>query len=106
MLTNSSSALQKQAIDNARAAFSQLPHGDQVFQECVNQAQTIPEVIESLSRQHRRYKRKRFTRLFEKFQRRTLWLQHMASAVDVVVQVNAGIGCPLWAPIKYVLLVR
>ena len=106
ILIDSSSSLQKQAIDNARAAFSQLPHSDKVFQTCVNQAQTIPEVLESLSQQHRRYKRKRFTRLLEKFQRHTLWLQQMAGAVDVVVQMNAGIACPLWAPIKYVLLVR
>ena len=106
ILIDSSSALKKQAIDNARSAFSQLPHGDQVFQACVKQAQTIPEVLGSLSRQRQCYKRKSFTRLLEKFQRHTLWLQQMAGAVDVVVQVNAGIGCPLWAPIKYVLLVR
>ena len=29
----------------------------------------------------------------------------MSDAVDVVVQTQAGIGCPLWAPIKFVLKV-
>ena len=105
ILINSSSALQRQAIDNARSAFAQLPHGDQVFQACVNQARAIPEVVESLAQQHRCCKRKRFTRLLEKFQRHSLWLENMAGVVDVVVQANLGIGCPLWAPVKYVLLV-
>ena len=105
MLICSSSSLQKQAIDKARCAFSQLPHGDQVFQACINQAQTIPEIVESLAQQHQSYKRKWPTILLEKFQRHTLWLQNMSGAVDVVVQANAGIGCPLWAPIKYILLV-
>ena len=105
ILISSSSFLQKQAIDKARSAFSQLPHGDQAFQACVKQAKTIPEIVGSLAQQHQSYQRKRFTRLLEKFQRHTLWLQNMSSAVDVVVQLNAGICCPLWAPIKYVLLV-
>jgi hypothetical protein len=29
----------------------------------------------------------------------------MSDAVDIVVQTQAGIGCPLWAPIKFVLKV-
>ena len=104
LLISSSSFLQKQAIYKAGSAFSQLPHGNQAFQACVKQAKTIPEIVGSLAQQHQSYQRKRFTRLLEKFQRHTLWLQNMSSAVDVV-QLNAGICCPLWAPIKYILLV-
>jgi hypothetical protein len=30
----------------------------------------------------------------------------MSDAIDIVVQTQAGVGCPLWAPIKFVLKVR
>ena len=51
------------------------------------------------------HKKKRFTKLLDGFQKHTLWLQNMGSVVDVVVQTQAGIGCPVWAPIKFVLKV-
>ncbi len=32
-------------------------------------------------------------------------LMPLSDAVDIVVQAQAGIGCPLWAPIKFILKV-
>jgi hypothetical protein len=51
---------------------------------------------------HRR--RKRFA-LAQKFEQYTQWLQNFSGVVDVVVQTQAGIGCPIWAPVKFVLQV-
>ncbi|KAF8246217.1 hypothetical protein K440DRAFT_553948 [Wilcoxina mikolae CBS 423.85] len=95
-------SLQEQAIANARSAVSRLPPD---FQACINQAQTIPEVVEATAQKYHIFKRKRLTRILEKFHQYTLWLQSISAAVDIVVQINTGIGCPLWAPIKFVLIV-
>jgi hypothetical protein len=102
---NSGASLQQQAIANAQSAFARLPRDAEAFRACVNQAQTITDVVQSIERRYHFYKRKRITRLLDKFHKHTLWLENISSAVDVVVQVNAGIACPLWAPIKFVLQV-
>lgn len=41
--------------------------------------------------------------MLDAFQRYTAWLRNFSSVVDVVVQTEAGVGCPVWAPIKFVL---
>lgn len=99
------SPLQKQAIERAREAFSRLPNGDQIFQQCIANEESLADVVQMLVQGHKLYKRKRTTRLVEGFQKHTLWLQNISSVVDVAVQTQANIMCPAWAPIKFVLKV-
>ncbi|CZR62960.1 uncharacterized protein PAC_12857 [Phialocephala subalpina] len=97
-----SSSLQQQAIEKARSSFSHLPKEDAIFQQCINRADSIPDVIKSVIRTSRSYKRRKSTRLLRKFEQHTQFLQNASDIIDVVVQTQAGIGCPLWAPIKFV----
>ncbi|PMD64205.1 uncharacterized protein K444DRAFT_506864, partial [Hyaloscypha bicolor E] len=98
-------SLQKQAIEKARSSFSRLPTEDVIFQQCINQADTIPDVVKSVIQTSHSYKSRRSTGLLRKFEQHTQFLQNVSDIVDIVVQTQAGIGCPLWAPIKFVLKV-
>lgn len=104
-LTYGSSSLQKQAIEKARSSLSHLPTEDAIFQQCVNQADSIPDVVKSVIQTSHSYKRRLSTDLLRKFERHTQFLQNASDIVNIVVQTQAGIGCPLWAPIKFVLKV-
>lgn len=99
------SSLQKQAIERAREAFSRLPNGNEIFQKCITNEETIVDVVQTTVQKHQFYKSKRSSRLLERFQKYTLWLQNISAAVDVAVQAQASIACPIWAPIKFVLKV-
>ncbi|KAH8762769.1 hypothetical protein F5882DRAFT_415593 [Hyaloscypha sp. PMI_1271] len=99
------SSLQKQAIEKARSYLSHLPTEDAIFQQCVNQADSIPDVVKSVIQTSHSYKRRQSTDLLRKFERHTQFLQDASDIVNIVVQTQAGIGCPLWAPIKFVLKV-
>ncbi|KAF7503591.1 hypothetical protein GJ744_003574 [Endocarpon pusillum] len=100
-----STSLQRQAIENARAAFARLPNGDVVFRQCINQKDTVAEIMKMTTERYRSHRDKRSSRLLQGFQHYTLWLQNISGVVDVAVQTQAGIGCPLWAPVKFVLQV-
>lgn len=104
-LTFIRSALEAQAIKDARSAFSKLPNGDAVFRQCIEQEETLLQVLEKVSQKRHLYEKKKSTKLLKGFQKYTLWLQNMGSVIDVVVQTQAGIGCPVWAPVKFVLKV-
>jgi hypothetical protein len=106
LLTPSSRSLQVQAIEKARVAFSQLPNGDAIFQQCLNGQESIPDILATVARRHGSYRSRKCTQLLEAFQRHTTWLQNISAVVDIVVQTQSGIGCPLWAPVKFVLQVR
>jgi hypothetical protein len=95
--------LQKQAIEKARSSFSRLPTEDAIFQQCINQADSIPDVVKSVIQTSHSYKRRQSAGLLRKFEQHTQFLQNASDIVDIVVQTQAGIGCPLWAPIKFVL---
>jgi hypothetical protein len=101
----SGSVSQKQAIENAKAAFAKLPSGDSVFQQCINDQETVHEVLAALHKQYRVHKRKKFTRLLEAFHRYTSWMNSISGSINLAVQTSSSISCPLWAPIKFVLKV-
>jgi hypothetical protein len=65
----SGSASQKLAIDNAKSAFARLPSGDSIFQQCINNKETVHEVVQSLQRQCGVHRRRKFTRLLSEFHR-------------------------------------
>ena len=96
---------QKAAIDRAKAALARLPQEDISFQQCVVGQETVHNVLELLCKDSSVYRRKRSTRLLENFKRQTDWMMNISGAVDIAVQTSAGIACPVWAPIKFVLKV-
>lgn len=100
-----SPTLKQQAIDRARNGFSLLPRDEKVFRECIDSSQSLVDVVRSAVSAHQEYKNRRSTRILEGFQKHSLWLQNMSSAVDIAVQVQAGIACPIWAPLKFLLQV-
>lgn len=61
--------------------------------------------MDELHKQKRIHSKKKSTKLVERFERYTLWIQGMGSIIDVAVQTQAGIACPVWAPIKFILQV-
>ena len=99
------SALQRQAIQEAQTACSLLPKGHVIFQQCVKEQETLVEVVSAVTQKCHSFKKNRFAKLLGTFQKYTIWLQNISSVVDVIVQTQAGIGCPLWAPIKFILKV-
>ncbi|KAL9102265.1 MAG: hypothetical protein Q9163_002575, partial [Psora crenata] len=99
------SELQKQAIENAKTAYSRLPHGDAVFQQCVEGKETLADVLTAVEQRCQSHRNKKSTRFLDKLEKYTSWLHNISGVVDVAVQTQAGIACPLWAPIKLVLKV-
>ena len=61
--------------------------------------------MNELHKQKRIHSEKKSTKLVERFERYTLWIQGMGSIIEVAVQTQAGIACPVWAPIKFILQV-
>jgi hypothetical protein len=69
------------------------------------QKSTFLEVLQSAAERQKRFKKKRLNKIIEGLNRYTLWLQNMSSSIDVAVNVSAGIACPVWAPVKFILVV-
>jgi hypothetical protein len=98
--------LQQHAVEEARLTFAKLPGEDALFQQCVSQDDAVIEMVNGLQRKYKSHRRKKSSLLVERFERYTTWLQNFSGVVDVVAQTEAGIGCPIWAPVKFVLQVR
>lgn len=98
-------ALQKQAIQNARSAFSRLTRKHAVFKQCIFENDSVIEVVKAIEEKYWSHRSSRSTRILQGFRRYTIWLETISDVVDTVVQIQAGIACPLWAPIKFVLKV-
>lgn len=64
------------------------------------------EVLNTVEQKRQSQKKKKSTKFLSKLQKYTTWLQNMSAVVDVAVQTQAGVGCPLWAPIKFILKVN
>ena len=97
-------SLQQQAVQRVRSRFGELKEEDTLFTEAQNQQDAVAQILKAMKNKydHRRSKRRG---LVEKFERYTQWLQNFSEIVDTLVQTQAGIGCPVWAPIKLVLQV-
>lgn len=89
-------------MEKAKVAFSRLPNGDHLFQQCINSPLSIVEAVEKTQQSQ---KERKSTKILEGLQKHTSWLQNLSSVVDVAVQTQAGVACPIWAPLKFVLLV-
>ncbi|KAI5789536.1 hypothetical protein FPQ18DRAFT_294087, partial [Pyronema domesticum] len=98
-------SLEKQAIADAQNAFRKLRRENADFEQCIAQKSTLLEVLQSATERQKRFKKKRLNKIIEGFNRYTLWLQNMSSSIDVAVNVSAGIACPVWAPVKFILVV-
>lgn len=100
------SALQQRAIEEAKLAYSRLPHGDAVFRQCLEGKETLVEDLNIVEQKRQSQKKKKSTKFLSKLQKYSTWLQNISAVVDVAVQTQAGFGCPLWAPIKFILKVN
>ena len=99
------SELQKKAIEEAKSAYLRLPHGDAAFQECVAGKENLGEILATVQQKRQSFGKRKTTKFLQKVQKYTVWLHNISGVVDIAVQSQAGIGCPLWAPIKFVLKV-
>ena len=96
-------SLQQQAIDEAKSAYSRLPHDHATFRQCVEGKETLAEVLSVVEQRWQSHKKRKSNKLLSKLQKYTIWLQNMSAVVDVAVQTQTGFACPLWAPIKFIL---
>jgi hypothetical protein len=97
--------LQQKAIENARSAIAKLPYGDALFENCIKSKDGVGELSSALKDRCAAHDKKRL-RIVRQFEKSTAWLRNFSAVVDIVMQTQAGIGCPVWAPIKLVLMVR
>ncbi|ORY10120.1 hypothetical protein BCR34DRAFT_355975 [Clohesyomyces aquaticus] len=95
----------KEAVEDAKAAFAKLPHGSPLFQQCISDQITIDTVLETLKEKASMYRRRKCTNILERFYRYTSWMTNISRSIDVAVNASAGIACPVWAPIKFVLMI-
>lgn len=102
---NGDSGLDRQAIERAGSVFAQLRGGSQLFQECVDKADTISQLIKSIEERYERRRNKTSSRLLEHFRKQAAWLQNLSNIIDIAVQAQAEILCPIWAPIRFLLQV-
>lgn len=98
-------SLYREAIGRAKTAYSKLPHGDELFQQCVSDQITIDTVLATLSEKASAHRRKKSTKVLDGFYQYTSWMTNIARSIDVAVNASAGIAAPVWASIKFVLIV-
>jgi hypothetical protein len=92
-------------VQKAKDALLAQTNGSLIFQQCLESNEPIPSLVQTLIKSHEQHAAKRSTRLIDKFQTHTLWLQNMAVAIDVAANVSPGLICPVWAPLRYILKV-
>lgn len=93
------------ATRRAQAAFFGLALRDPTFRKCLDGEITLNNVLETLRQKSGNHKRKKSTRLLERFHQCTAWMLNIAGSIDVAVNASAGIACPVWAPVKFLLMV-
>lgn len=98
--------LQDEAINRAKAAYAKLPNGNEILSRCRASSNPIDELVKQLEEKHQQRKSKKLSRLLHCFYRNTAVLHNYSKIIDVVVQTEAGLGCPIWAPVKFILEVR
>lgn len=65
----------------------------------------MAELLTKVEKERQLHDKRKSIKILGKLQQYTTWLQNIERVVDVAVQTQAGIACPLWAPIKLVLKV-
>jgi hypothetical protein len=100
--TAATTSLQQQAIEKARSSFAKLPNQDAVFQQCVGSRDGVNGLVEALKA---RYDSKSKTQrsLLKKFHQYSAFLRNFSGVIEVAIQVHAGIACPVWALLKFIL---
>ncbi|KAF2114076.1 hypothetical protein BDV96DRAFT_647562 [Lophiotrema nucula] len=105
MATSATVPTTQDQVDRARAAFQSLPRDNILFQQCLTDQITLESVFAHLQKKSFSHKRKLSTRTLDRFQRCTGWMLNISRSIDVAVNASAGIACPVWAPIKFVLMI-
>lgn len=99
-------SLEQKAIAEARSHFDQLKNGDQLFQRCIGQTNSISHLMKCVDELNRRHKRKRSFKLSEQLKKNAERLQSFSSVVELAVHAKADVLCPLWAPVAFIIQVR
>jgi hypothetical protein len=94
--------MQQQAIQKVKSSFSKLPTENSLFQQCASSKDGVADMILALNKRYGS-RGKKMTGLVKKFHQYTEWLRNFAAVIDIAVQTQAGIGCPVWAPLRFVL---
>ena len=104
LVTADTRTLQQQAVERARSAFGALADGDALFAQVNTQNDVVAEMLKTLKLRYGYHRNKRRT-IVEKFEKYTRWMQNLTGVFETLAQTQAGIACPIWAPIKLVLQV-
>jgi len=95
-------SVQQQAIKRAKVSFKKLPDENPVFQQYAGSKDGVKELVDTLAANYSAHDKRR-SRIIDKFQRYSAFLQNFGDVIDIAVQTQAGIACPVWAPVKFVL---
>ena len=102
-----SQSLQQKAVERVRSALGNLKDEDALFTQAQNQPDAVSEILKTLKQKYDgQHSKRRTNTIVRKFEQYTQWLQNFSEIVDTLAQTQAGIACPIWAPIKFVLQVR
>lgn len=101
-LSTDEKSLQQQAIEKARSSISKLPKEDVAFRKCASSKDGVTELIQALKTRYESHDKKRSV-LVKKFHEYSAWLRNFSNVIDIAVQSQANFGCPIWAPLRFVL---
>ena len=96
--------LQQQAVERACSTFGTLAGENALFAQVKTQGDAVAEMLKILKLKYECHRNKRRT-IVERFEKYTQWMQNLTGVFETLAQTQAGIACPIWAPVKLVLQV-
>ncbi|CAG9983333.1 unnamed protein product [Clonostachys byssicola] len=92
--TINSADVEQQAIGKAAAAFAQLRGGNDLLQECMNNAKNVSELVEFIEKRHKHLAGKPSSKLLALLQKHATWLDSFSGLIDGAVETRADLLCP------------
>ncbi|RPA74910.1 hypothetical protein BJ508DRAFT_28801 [Ascobolus immersus RN42] len=93
------------ALKKAQDAVARLSAVNPDFKACLASNDTIGDVLDSVKSEVDVFKGEKYNKALEQFNKHTQWIHTIQGAVDAAVQINPVATCPIWAPIKLILIV-
>ena len=100
----SSSPLEAEALQLIAARTAKLQKHKE-FQHVCDSSSTLNDIIRLINDIRHSKSNRRRNKVADKFDQCCDWLHQISGVIDVIVQTEATIGSPIWAPIKLVALV-
>ena len=100
----SGSPLEAEALQLIAARTAKLQKHKE-FQCVCASSTTLDDIIRLVHDIRNSKSNRRRDKVADKFDQCCDWLHQISGAIDIVVQTEATIGSPIWAPIKLVVLV-